>query len=276
MLNVLLGALFSFPVNLSLSLCFSGHVICSLAALLFLLLTPLRTLTSCRPHVDLWPTSLSLSFFLRLVVHFLYFCALENPTFLSVRSVTDTPHTDCVLSTHWEGGGDPRSLSLFLSVTITLFYIPLPLSLPLFSIFPTLSFPSFPIPFPPALLPVCMCMRLTFIAHLPLCLHGDTGTRGRSNTGLLEMTSQTLHWHLMLLDQQTRVRAWHAYWEWPYSLSRPPQWSVPRGVKKATDLFLWTVTCVCSVHVWMLWLFCMSLIFCKRSIWWVILCEICF
>ena len=93
-LNVLLGTLSSFPVNLSLSLCFSGHVICSLAALLFLLLTPLWTLTSCRPHVDLWPTSLSF-IFLRLVVHFLYFFSLENPAFLSVHSVTNNPHTDC-------------------------------------------------------------------------------------------------------------------------------------------------------------------------------------
>lgn len=68
--------------------------------------------TSC------WPLTHIFYLFLRLVVHFVYFCALEIPTFLSVRSVTNTPHTDCVLSTHWEGGGDPRSLSLSFAVSV--------------------------------------------------------------------------------------------------------------------------------------------------------------
>lgn len=139
-------------------------------------------------------------FFLQLVVHLLYFCTLEKPTFLSVRSVTDSPHTDYILSTHWEGGGDPRSLSLFLSVFITLFIFFFLSCCPYFLYFPLCPFPLFPIPFFPAL-PVCMCMRLIFIAHFALCLHGNTGMRGRSNTGLLESKAQTLH--VLLLDQQT-------------------------------------------------------------------------
>lgn len=219
-LNVLLGALFSFPVDLSLSLCFSGHVICSLAVLLFLLLTPLRTLTSCRPHVDLWPTSVFF-FFLRLVVHFLYFCALENPTFLSVRSVTNTPHTDCVLSTHWDGGGDPRSLSLAVSVC---------------DHHPILS-PFFPCP------PACLHVHeADFHRSTPPCVCMETLGWGIGVTGLLMMT-QILHWHIMLLGQQTYVFEWHAYWMTLQSVSVPPQWYVPWGVKKATTLFgeIWLV-----------------------------------
>lgn len=83
-------------------LCFSGHVICSLAALLFLLLTPLRTLTSCRPLTHIF--SFLFPLFLRLV-HFLFsvfiFFLLKSPPFLSV---TDTPsHRLCFQ--HPLGGG---------------------------------------------------------------------------------------------------------------------------------------------------------------------------
>lgn len=112
---------------LSLSLCFSGHVICSPAALFFLLLTPpLRTLTSCWLHVDLWPTSLSFFVTSRAFL-ILYFGTLENPTFLTVRSVTKTPHTNCVLSTPWEGGGVPRSLTVSVCVHHPILYSSCPL-----------------------------------------------------------------------------------------------------------------------------------------------------
>lgn len=136
------------------SLCFSGHVICSLAALLFLLLTPLRTLTSCRPHVDLWPISVAFFFFYPLFlcnwcIAFIFI--LENPTFLSVRSVTDTPHAD--FSTHWEGGRWPLTLCLSHTVSVCVHHPGLYSSFSLAALlffFPTLSFPSFPSLFSPS------------------------------------------------------------------------------------------------------------------------------
>lgn len=189
-LNVLLGALFSFPVNLSLSLCFSGHVICSLAVLLFLLLTPLRNSdlmpTSC------WPlTHIFIFLFFATSRAFLFiFVLLKTPPFLSVRSVTDTLHTDCVLSTHWEGGGDPCSLSLFLSFDHHPSYIFLfPCCSSFFLFLPLCPLPLFP-SFLPTLLPVCMCMRLISLSSSPLlCLHGDTGMKGWSHADSKEMTT---------------------------------------------------------------------------------------
>ena len=142
-LDVLLGALFSFPVNLSLSLCFSGHVICSLAVLLFLLLL------HSSPNSDLMPTScwplthifIFWFFFLRLVVHFFFlFLCSWKPHLLKCDQ--NPSHRLC--SQHPLGGGRWPSLSLllFLSVTITLFYTPpLPLLLPFFSVV-SLFFPS--------------------------------------------------------------------------------------------------------------------------------------
>lgn len=169
--NVLLGALIH-SLWLCPSLCFS-LVICSLAAPLFLLLTS-------SPNSDLMLTSdphLKLLFFATNAFFFFFFFSwlLKTPPFLSVHSVTDTPHTDCVLSTHWEGGGDPHSLSLFLSVFITLFYIPLPLLL-LFSVshsfLSLLSHPFFP-------LLSCMSACEQDFAHCssPSCLHGGPALR---------------------------------------------------------------------------------------------------
>lgn len=160
---------------------------------------------------------------------------LKTPPFLSVHSVTDTPHTDCVLSTHWEGGGDPHSLSLFLSVFITLFYIPLPLLL-LFSVshsfLSLLSHPFFS-------LLSCMSACEQDFAHCssPSYLHGDTGMRARSETGLLEIKLQMLHQCLTLPDKQTCVFAWHVYWEWLQSVSVTPQWSVLKGDTERPQTF---------------------------------------
>lgn len=241
-LNVLLGALFSFPVNLSLSLCFSGHVICSLAVLLFLLLTPLRTLTSCRPHVDLWPTSLSF-FSLRLVVHFsLFFVLLKTPPFLSVRSVTSTLHTDCVLSTHWEGGGDPCSLSLFLSFDHHPLYIPLPLLQLFFSLSPTLSSTSLPILSPP---PPCLsaCARGWFHCHPPPVFawrHRDVGLEScwlEGDDDLNTALASNAAWPTDIILCMACILSMTLQ-----SVSVPPLvylW----GLKKATNLFgeLWLV-----------------------------------
>lgn len=224
-LNVLLGALFSFPVNLSLSLCFSGHVICSLAVLLFLLLTPLRTLTSCRPHVDLWPTSLSF-FSLRLVVHFsLFFVLLKTPPFFKCTLCDRYPsHRLC--TQHPLGGGRWPLLSIAVSVfwPSPLLYISLPLFQLFFSLSPTLSSTSLPILSSP---PSCLsaCARGWFHCHPPLCLHGDTGMKGWSHAGSKEVTL-TLHWHLTLLDQQTLFFAWHVHWAWLCSLSLFLHWSI--------------------------------------------------
>lgn len=170
-------------------------------------------------------------------MHFFFFYSwlLKTPPFLSVHSVTDTPHTDCVLSTHWEGGGDPRSLSLFLSVFITLFYIPLPLLL-LFSVshsfLSLLSHPFFS-------LLSCMSACEQDFAHCssPTCLHGDTGMRARSETGLLEIKLQMLHQCITLPDKQTCVFAWHVYWEWLQSVSVTPQWSVLKGDTERPQTF---------------------------------------
>lgn len=168
-------------------LCFSGHVICSLAALLFLLLTPLRTLTSCRPLTHIFTFLFLL--FLRLV-HFLFvlvFFPLKIPTFLSV---TDTPSHR--LFSAPTGRGEVTlvsSLFLCLSVFVTLVYILFFLCLSFYPCFSSLSFPTFPILLfaflcPP---PACLHGYQTSIALLPLRLHGSTVMMGSSYTSLLEM-----------------------------------------------------------------------------------------
>lgn len=223
------------------SLCFSGHVICSLAVLLFLLLTPLRTLTSCRPHVDLWPTSLSF-FSLRLVVHFsLFFVLLKTPPFLRVRSVTSTLHTDCVLSTHWEGGGDPCSLSLFLSFDHhPLIYSSSPVAALLFSFSHSVlylsSHPFFPTPCLSACArgwfhchhPPCVCMEtLGWRAEVKLARDDDLNTALASNsawpTDIILCMACTLSMTLQSVSVPPLIYLW--------------------GLKKVTNLFgeLWLV-----------------------------------
>lgn len=173
-LNVLLGALFSFPVDLSLSLCFSGHVICSLAILLFLLLTPLQTLTSCRPHVDLWPTSLP--FFLIFATSraysfffFFFFCSWKPYLFFLVSALWHTPLTQTVYSAP-TGMGKVTPRSLFLCLW------PSPSSICLVS--------------PPSCLRACACAGLSAHPQPPVCVvHGATGMRCRTRVRLAEQDS---------------------------------------------------------------------------------------
>jgi len=157
------------------SLCFSGHVICSLAALLFLLLTPLRTLTSCRPHVDLWPTSLALFFFFFIksfsyflqLVHCLYFYSW-NPTFL----LCDRYPSHRLLSAPTGRGEVTPALSVSHTVSVCVHqpgFIPLSLSL-LFSFFPLCPFPLFPSLFFLTPLHDCMCTRLLLLISLCVCM----------------------------------------------------------------------------------------------------------
>lgn len=244
-LNVLLGALFSFPVDLSLSLCFSGHVICSLAILLFLLLTPLQTLTSCRPHVDLWPTSLPF-FFLRLVVHtlsfsFFFFYALENPTFFFlVSALWHTPLTQTVYSAP-TGMGKVTPRSLFLCLW------PSPSSICLVS--------------PPSCLRACACARLSAHPHPPVCvLHGDTRMRCSTRARLADQDSGAALARSATWPTDTRLSLHGMQIEWRDGFCSSPPTGCPVGrVKKGPrSLFWWNLTWVCSVHVWMLWLFCKS------------------
>lgn len=218
--------------------------------------------TSCWPltHIFIF---LFLFFANSRAFSFIFLCSWK-PHLFKCPLCDQLPLTHRLCTQHPLGGGRWPSLSLSRCFCLwpSPYFIFLFLSCcPSFLFFPLCPVPSFPIPSPPALLPVCTCMRLTFIAHLPLCLHGDTGMRGRSNTGFVGD------------DDSNAALALNAAWPTDMcsctaciprmtlnSLSLPPQWSVSRGVKKATNLFLWT--CVCSVHVWMLWLFCMSLILC--------------
>lgn len=213
LLTVLLGALFSFPVSLSLSLCFSGHVICSLAVLLYLLLTPPRTMTSYRPHVDLWPHIFN--FFATSPAFPLFWCSWKPHLFECLLSDWyRSHHTDCVLSTHWDGGGDPRSLSLSLAVSVCdhqALYSSL------------LSLPSY--------LSACACGRLsTLTSHLSL--HEDPGMRVRSAPACW-----MLLWHMMPLGQQRYVFACHAYWRSFKSVSVLLSNLSHGGLKRLTNLF---------------------------------------
>lgn len=167
-------------------------------------------LTSC------WPlTHIFILYFLRLVVHLLSNSALENLTISNVRPVTDTPHTNCVLSTHWEGGGDPHSLSLILSVIITVFYIADRLLLHVFSNFTNLSHPFFP--WLSACLPVLHVHDADFHCSSPPVFARNHWNEGSDNHCMLE--TQTTHCHMMLHDQQMYIFAWHAHLEWLYNLS---------------------------------------------------------
>lgn len=158
-------------------------------------------------------------------------CAPENPPF----SVTDTLHTDYVLSTNWDGGSVPHSLTL--SVFTHHLILSFSLITFVFSFFSLRPFPLLPSFLS---LNVCMCMRLTSIAHLSLILHEDTGMRG-SNTSLLEMIPQTLPQHLMLLGQQMCLCMACLLSMTLLSVSVRPQSSVllggGEGIKKRSQTF---------------------------------------
>lgn len=258
-LSVDLGALFIFPVNLSLSLCFSGHVICSLAALLFLLLTPLRTLTSCRPHIDLWPISLSFFFFFAASCAFTLFSYFWKPHFFKCPLCDQFPsHRLC--TQHPLGGGRWPSLSLTVSVCVHHPFIFFFLSCSLAALIFSISHSVLSFFFPSLLSLPCLsaCAWGWLSSPISPCVCTETLGLGAGVMLVCQRVRLRNCMHCCLTNRCVFAR--HAYW--PYSLSLFLLSDLSYGgVKKATNLFceLWHV----SVHVWMLWLFCMSLILCK-------------
>lgn len=155
-LNVLLGALVSFPVTVPLCVFFwTCHLQPS---------RPTLPPSHSSPNSDLmltscWPLTRIL-IFLRLVV--LFFVCSWKPTFLSVHSVTNTLHTDYVLSTSWDGGSVPHSLTLSVCAHHLILFPTFSLIAFIFSFFSRCPFALLP---PFLSLNVCMCMRLTSIAY---------------------------------------------------------------------------------------------------------------
>ena len=216
-------------------------------------------------------------------MHFsLFFLVLLKTPPLYVSALWPVPLTRRLCTQHPLGGGRWPSLSLSLAVSVCdhhpIFIFlsvspPAPFFLLFFSLLYFLCrFPLFSHPFFPLTSCLSACARgCLFIAHLPLCLHEDTGMREQewrwlvgdddSNAALAPNAARPtdiyIYINLCMACILTMSRQ---------SVSVPLQWSVPWGVKKASNLFLWTLPCVCSVHVWMLWLFCMSLVLCVNCV----------
>lgn len=214
-LNVFLGAMFSSPVNLVLSVfLWTCHLQPSRPTLPPPHFSPNSDLmpTSC------WPLTHILSFFFSSFASgafiFISFLPLESPTFVSLPSVKNIPHTETVFFRHpLGGGGDPLSFSLLLFVT--LFCVHHSCLYSSFSLAPFLFFsplcpsPYFPFPFfSPPYPPAWLHVHQTFIAHPLLHLHGCTGRMGSTTTNLSKITA------LKQLNQKTSLCMACKYWEW--------------------------------------------------------------
>lgn len=203
-LNVFLGAVFSFPVNLVLSVfLWTCHLQPSRPTLPPPHFSPNSDLmpTSC------WPLTHILSFFF---LSFFATGAFTFPLFYLSKappSVINIPHTNCFFSTHWEGEVilsfflSSALVTLFLSVFITLVYTPLSLLLP-FSFPPLCPFPSFPCPLSLTLLHDCMCTRRSLLISLCVCMDALGGWAALPLTCL-----RSQHWSS---STKRRFFAWHA------------------------------------------------------------------
>lgn len=246
-LNVLLGALVSFPVTVPLCVfLWTCHLQPS---------RPTLPPSHSSPNSDLmltscWPLT-RIFIFLQLVV---LFCVLLKTHFFKCPHCDRYPsHRLC--TQHQLGWGKCPSLSHSFCLCSWPYFVSHVLSYCCsFLLFLTLSFPSFAI----LSFPECLHVHEAGLHCLSPLTHDDTGMRGNGISSQA-MISQTLPPHLMLLGQQTCLCMACLLSMTLLSVSVRPQSSVLWGregeLKKGHGPFF--VTCVCSVHVWMLWLFCM-------------------
>lgn len=192
------------------------------------------------PHLYLFlflifATSRAYSFF------FFFLLLLKTlPFFFLVSALWHTPLTQTVYSAP-TGMGKVTPRSLFLCLW------PSPSSICLVS--------------PPSCLRACACARLSAHPRPPVCvLHGDTGTRCRTRARLAEQDSDAAFACNATWPTDTCLSLHGTLSEWRDGLcsSRPTACPVGRVKKGPRRLFWWNLTWVCSVHVWMLWLFCKS------------------
>lgn len=187
---------------------------------------------------------------------FLLFLTLENPTFLKCPLCDRYPsHRLC--TQHPLGGGRWPSLSLTVSVCVHHPVLYSSSSLAALLCFPLLPFPPFPSLLFPAFLHVGMWTRLRslLISHVFAWRHRDEGPLWDWTVGYKASNAASVHnvaWQTdMCLCMACILRMTTV------CLCYSSMICLKGGYRKATDLFLWTVS---AVHVWMLWSFCVSLI----------------